>query len=235
MAEVNPGPTNFEAWWDGAGVEDSKGSNTLTNDGVAFVPGIVGNSFEFVRANTDKMYVTDNASISFVNEDFSLVAIGKPAADGLDHTIMGKWAANTSDREYRLDIGSDNKVNFFVSHNGVASQLLESSVTVSADSINIITAVHDSVGNKMHLYVNEGHTEVAYSLGCNDNNATFALGAYWFTGWTSHWDGLIDSVGITREALSADNHEWFYNSGAGRNYNDLIAVPTYRPQVIMVS
>lgn len=224
---------DMEAWWtldeSSAGIapvvrDDSHGTNDLTDNGtVASIDGRVISGGDFVPGDITSLSIADNPSLSFADEDFTISTWvyldAKPGAMWL----VSKWRAAPLQLEYSIffDNGT-NRYHFAISNNGVAVAVNLPANTFGIPALGAwhnIVAWHDSVGNTANIEVNNGGVDsVGYALGCNDNTATFGLGALPGPPPTNHLDGRMDETGVWRRILTAGERTLLYNGGNGIGY-----------------
>ncbi|MBU0999774.1 fibronectin type III domain-containing protein [Patescibacteria group bacterium] len=224
-AEGTPGLLeNIKAYWkleEASGERsDAIGSNNLTdNNTVTNDTGILGNAAKFVAANSEYLSITDNADLSFGDEDFTITAWVN--IDNLGNNSIATKHTNGGAREYALwyNVLSANRFSFGVSDNGstnwteIAANNLGQPV---ADTWYFIVAWHDSVNNTLNIQVNNGTIDsTAYSTGVFDGASNFLVGAWGSTGASSLMDGFIDSVGVWNRVLTSTERAALYNSANG--------------------
>lgn len=188
---------------------DSHGSNTLTdNNTVGVGTGLIyGNARDFDPTADEGFSITDNADLSFGDEDFTLEAWVNPdvtSVSGQNNYFAGK-GFNTEYMLYREAA----QVVWFV--NGTYRAR---SVTLTAGNWYQIIAWHDSVGNVTAFCINnDTPTSGAHSTGCVDGAAAFSIGRNSY-----EMDGRIGPVRLWNRVLASDERTELYNSGSGRTY-----------------
>ncbi len=223
MAEVNPGTANLIAYWsldELSGTRfDTHGSNNLSDAGAVGNGTLVqGKAADFEVDGSGRLTIADNAALSFGDEDFSFAIWVKTETQAGSMRIIGKWEGG-GNNEYLLyyDGGSDRFI-FTVSNDGTATGAVTANNlgAVANATKYLIIPWHDSVANTLNIQVNNGTVDSqAYANGCNDNTSTFVLGGLAATGT---YDGLMDEGAVDGQVWTADEREWIYNSGNGRNY-----------------
>jgi hypothetical protein len=214
------------SWWsldETSGTRvDSHGSNDLTDyNTVLYQAGKQGNAADFELSNDEALYIEDNASLSFGDEDFTLACWVKMESSTVEMGIMTKWYHSTNKREYGLEFDQvADRFRFFISTNAVDA------VFVDADNLGApsdatwyyLVAWHDATANTINIQVNNGTVDsVAHTTGCNDNASQFLLGRFQGPG-PLPFDGLIDEAAVWRRVLTADEKTALYNGGNGRAY-----------------
>ena len=236
MTAVNPTKANLISWWkldETSGTRyDAHGSNDLSDiNTVGYAAGKKGNAADFEKDNSEHLKINDNASLSFGNESFTIVMWVKfESVSTVGQVVLSKWDWGVNKMEYEIakPYGAY-RFSFKVSKDGLAetSVIANTFGDVSAGVWYFVAGVHDSVNDKLTIYVNDKFDSVSYSSGCNDNTSPFAIGAEFNSGAAyALYDGLVDEVAIWRRALTADELEWLYNSGNGRTYEDLFPIKT---------
>lgn len=229
----NPGITNLEAWWkldEATGTRvDAHGNNDLSeNNSVDNVAGVVGNAALFVDDNSEYLNVSDNASLSTGDIDFTVGAWVWLNSKPGNMTILGKWTAQNNDREYRvLYVSATDRFGFAVSWDGTSAQREDADILgiPSTGEWYFILAWHDSVGNTLNIQVNDGAVDsAAFSSGGHDDVSDFRIGAAADGGGaaTTFFDGRIDESPLYKRVLTSAERTWLYNSGNGRTYGDLL-------------
>ena len=226
---TNPGTTNLRAWWameeESGNRSDSHGSNTFVdNNSVLFsASGIQGNAADFEEGSSEYFSITDNADLSFGDEDFSLGLWYKPESAGEDGLFV-KWnlAGGGSHKEYAVVRQAGGQIKFWISNNGSSESSFTSTTTANSNGTwYFIVCVHDSVGNTLGISINgEAIATTSYSSGGFDGSSPLLLGRW----GASYMDALADESIIYAQALSQDDIDWLYNSGTGRTYAEAAGV-----------
>lgn len=232
----SPGTTNLEAWWElneeSGARADAHGANALTdNNTVLFnAAGIQGNAADFELSNDEYLNITDNASLSMGDIDFTVGAwCQMEAKAGATMVVLGKWTAQNDEREYQIYWSQpDDRFAFRVSSDGLDStpELADELGGVSIATWYFILAWHDSVNNTINIQVNDGTVDsAAYAAGVFDGVAEFIVGAHKnaLGAIRVEWDGEIDEGFAYKKILTSDERTWLYNTGSGRAYADLTA------------
>lgn len=223
--------TNCESFWklnETSGTrEDSIGSNDLTSSGaVDSAIGSVGNAANFDNA-ADQLFITDNASLSFGNEDMSLSFWVYLNTASTSSHIIGKWG--TGGLEYAVYLPSSGGPRFIITHNGASQQFVTSTPALSTSAWHHIVAWHDSVANTINIQVDNGTIyTTAHSLGLYNGTKAFTLGNDSTLG--TNFRGRIDSVGVWRRVLTSDERLYLYNSGNGTE--SLLEYPIEIPYIL---
>jgi hypothetical protein len=198
-----------------ADVNDTSGkANNLTNNGVTFAAsGVTGFGNCGVFAGGTDAARADDADLSFGDEDFTIGAFVLHTATGDHDAIMSKGIAGSStDYEYTLRIGSDDKLAFEVS-NGSADATKFHSTAVAAATWSFVAGVHDSVNNLIKTRLNGVTQTGAYSSGCADGAYLLSVGS---RAGAFPLDGRMMYVFVFRRALSEAELDSLYNGGAFR-------------------
>lgn len=213
---------NLVAYWSLENVNDSKGANTLTNNGSAtFAAGKVANAVS-LNGTTQYLSIADNAALSMGDIDFTVACWVNLTSKAAAAEMISKYATTGNQREYRLIYQSANdRFRFDVAPSGTTTGTL----TVSADNLGspstatwyFVVAYHDSVNNVIGISVNAGTPNTAaYSAGVFDGTSQLRLGQNSTSG--NFVNGLLDEVAIWKRVLSAAERTDLYNGGSGRDY-----------------
>lgn len=180
--------------------------------------------------------VYQDAAIQFNAADKSHLAGTRPTLTDADWEIGGWFYADTvsgtqflagvntsasiTNSAFRLDLsGASCRLTVFQG-TATSADVVDASVTISADTWYFVRAWHDAVNDKIKIQVNNGTiTEAAFSGGTNAGAVDFTLGAT--SNDALHFDGRLDSW-YFRDAISTDSEATtLYNSGIGLLYDDL--------------
>lgn len=204
---------------------DSHSSNNLTDTNtVGTATGIINGGRDYEEANIEYHTITDNASLSFADEDFSISCWVRPeSTPGSNQPfIVGKgasdWSTSNGD-EYILimDGFNSNRADWIVTDNNFSGAQATSVAGLSAATWYHIVAWHDSVANEIGLVINDGTpVTTSYTFGCNNGTSNFTIGGDKNGAFT--WDGIIDEVGIWGKVLTSAEITELYNAGVGLAY-----------------
>jgi hypothetical protein len=126
--------------------------------------------------------------------------IYRTAAANTIESIISKWRDTGNKRSYALNVGSDNRLAFWVSSNGSASFSTIAVNTVPLNQWVHVAGVYDGT----HLYVfQNGNLEssIVYSNGISNKSAFVSLsGADSFAGGDAFFNGKIDEARISNTA-----------------------------------
>lgn len=196
---------------------DAYSSNHLTdNNTVGFSgTGKVGKSANFISANSEYLSHTDNDSLSFTTEAFTLVAWAKFADISGARAIIGKVST------FKLFCASTSDCSFTF-----GSKTINAAATYSTDTWYFFAARRN--GTNLRLRVNTTDYSNTLAVDIADNGNRFDIGGY---STTAYMNGDIDVVGIWKRELSDDELAWIYNSGSGRSCSTIITEsnPTATP------
>ena len=195
-------------------LEDSKGSNDLTNVGAdQYLVGAYGRQANF-NGSSDEMHIADNTDLS-PTSSFLVRAWANWDTIGAHGQIMAKTGS------YELVYFNNSNRMFFRMYNGsgVGSQI-GSGVGITAGKLTNVIAVADPTALKIYLYVDgvEAGTPAAYDGTIQDTSNPMYLGVLggtndWLNGKLSNvdvWNGLTFANDATREAMVADLQTSFY-------------------------
>jgi len=210
VAAVNPGTTGLVHWWsldETSGSRlDSHGSNHLTPVGsLSYAAGKVGNAADFEVGTTD--YLTLGSAVSIAGA-WSVSFWCKP-----ESFISGRYAfffSHSSLTGGTYYVYHDNSNQWYEVPNAVGTQ------TLSTGTWYHITIVNSGSGTYT-VYQNGA----AYSTSAASGTLKINQLGRFITSSTNLFDGLMDEFSVWSVALSADNVEYLYNSGAGIAYSGL--------------
>lgn len=176
-----------------------------------------------VRASSQRWAITDNATLSMSDIDFSVCGWFYLNSVGVLQGLCCKGTTATATTEYTIYVNASNLLQGQVANSGGATQVTVSTTNFGALSSGnwyFASLVHDSVGNTVTAGVNLVTNQSAYSSGAADSAQDLVLGALSSGGSTLN--GLLDCWGIWKnEALSSANLATIYNLGVGMAYKDL--------------
>jgi hypothetical protein len=230
MTETNPGIDNLIAWWSmnetSGDRADSRNGLTATDyNTVTYDDGIQSNAAKFTAANSEYFYVSDNDKLDITGAFSFGFWFKTPGAPESDCGIFDKLGAYGV-RHAGTAGANDHKFYFLV--NGTIRAT--SGTAFNDDAWHLGIFVYNLTTAKIYVDLVEDGTG-NYSTAVASNAAVIAIGSR--TDISSYYNGLLDEVFLFDKALSADEMEWLYNSGAGRKYSDLTGAATpYIPRVI---
>lgn len=199
---------------------DSAGSNNLTNSGVTFSTGKVGNAGFFTASESDYMEITDNADVS-ISADATIQSWVRISGTGSNQNFVSKWGSTAANQDYLLYYNSSTSRFQFAVRDAaeVLTQIAANNFGApSVDTWYLIHAWHDATNDILGIAVNAGTADTtSYSLGVNDSGQSFNLGSQ-EGGTASFLDGALDEVAIWKRVLSSAERTELYNSGSGRDY-----------------
>ncbi len=226
--------TSLKAYWelnessDGTGAVtrvDSHGSNDLTdNNTTASATGKVSNGADFELANTEFLSRASNADLQGGNVDFSVVLWFKAESGGISNILFSKDNSVSGEREYVIEIQSDDKVRWEVNVPTDSGVLVRpASFTVVTGTWYFLYASHNAATDVISVSIDDGTVATA-AVGGSLQAASageFRLGAREFGGSEGFADAVVDEVGWWKKVLATSEVTWLYNSGNGRAYSDL--------------
>lgn len=227
MAKTNPGTLGLEGWWQldeasGNAIDATENGHTLTETHGTIASTDGGR--EFVLADEEYFVEADTAGLSFGDEAFTIGCWLSLGSTGTYMGILSKWDDGL--KEYLLYLDDvTNKLVFYVSYDGTNSSNVSSDNYggIPLDTKIFVVAWHDPEANKIYIQINNGTTdEGAHTTGCNNNTSNFVLGSRTtLTTPIQFYDGIMWSAFVARRTFTADEREWFYNSGTPRTYAEL--------------
>lgn len=228
MAEDNPGITSLEAWWQldeasGNALDSHSKGHDLTE--TAGTIGTLEGGRDFELGDTEYFAKADHADLSFGDETLTIGCWMKFESQADHQAPFSKWNATTSNKEYMIQYeqGID-RFEFRLSHDGSTNTTILPANTYGAVPTGtklFVLCWHDPVTNKAYIQVNNGGVDdAAHTQGCYDGAANFTLGARLEAG-PQYYDGIMWAAFVARKVYTANEREWFYNSGVQRAYLEL--------------
>jgi len=226
----NPGTADLAAWWalDETSGEraDSLGiSNLADNSAVGYSSGLVANAADFETDNPQSLSITDNASLSTGDVDFTVGAWIKPeSASDTDYaTVLAKGRLSANTMEYAICIYNGQA--YFLISDGTQYTSIISSDIILPDSWYFIAAWHDSAADQIGIQVNNSTPDVGiWNYGSWDSDLAFSIGSD--STPDNYFDGQIDEAFLYKRVLSEDERAWLHNEGLGRTYAELLLAAT---------
>lgn len=204
---------------------DSVGTNNLTsNNTVGQAVGKLTNAAQFNSASSRYLSITDNASISVGDIDFTVGAWVYLDSKSADQAIAGQYYTTTNQRSWNINYqAAADRFRFAVSADGtsVAGQfdnvIADNFGSPSTGTWYYIVAWHDSVANTINISVNNGPANsLSHTTGVLDSTGPFTIGA--LGNPLQYFDGRIDGVGLWKRVLTSQERTNLYNSGNGLEY-----------------
>jgi hypothetical protein len=233
-APTNPGTTNLISCWsmdETSGTrDDAYGSNDLSdNNTVGYTSsGKISNAAYFIASNSEYLSISDNASLSMGDIDFTFAAWAYFSDFNSYRPILSKWISSSSNREYILEYNSAAPdFTFHISNNGTSSSYVPAGYSPSINTWYYIIGWYDKTADKIYLSINNGTpASASYSSGAYNGTAPFYVGRVDSAGYMN---GYIDEVVVYKQLLSDDERTWLYNSGNGRSCSNIITSATDTP------
>jgi hypothetical protein len=208
--------TNLIAYYKCDDVNDSVGSNTLTNVGyVSFGTGLIGNCADFGSNNTTKGLMRSDA-LGYTGGNLSIsmwVKLNNEPTSGLMTFVMIQ--NNTTKK---LDLicyrYSPRNINF-EQYNGTTGGDINYNVTMGTSNWYHLVYTYD--GTNVVGYVNGSSVGTIDGVGNgNYNNNTFDIGIDFNS--TQNASAKVDEVGVWTKVLSQAEVTALYNNGVGLTY-----------------
>ena len=221
--------TKLVAYWkleEASGTRaDAKGSNTLTDGNtVTQQTGKIGSCGQFTSANTETLYIADNATLRTGDIDFALSAwVYSDSTPGGIRQVIGKWGASTK-QEYRIRFNNGNsRFEAQVSSTGVDAVQSGIVYTYANATWFFVMMWHDATNNLLGIRVNESESTQSHLLGVYAlGDVNFSLGGSGQASPTQLWDGRIDEAAFWKSYIpSSTERTWLYNSGSGRSFQNI--------------
>jgi len=167
---------------------------------------------------SDYLNISDNASISFADEDFSIITWVRASAILSNDRILEKLGATDG---YEIRWTSTTGFRFGVGESAGVVYATDGEFPLAADVDNawvMIYGYHDQ-GTEVGLSTNAGTAgTTAHTLGVDDNGDGLVFAA---DSTTPMLDGAIGPTYIYRRLLSANEVTEHYNEGKGLRHRDL--------------
>lgn len=233
-APTNPGTTNLISCWsmdETSGTrDDSYGSNDLAdNNTVGYTSsGKIGNAAYFIASNSEYLSISDNASLSMGDIDFTFAAWAYFSDFNSYRPILSKWISSSNNREYIFEYNSvAPDFTLHLSNNGTSSSYVPSGYSPSINTWYYIIGWYDKTADKIYISINNGTpASASYSSGAYNGTAPFYVGRLDSAGYMN---GYIDEMVVYKQLLSDDERTWLYNSGNGRSCSNIITSATDTP------
>ena len=206
-----------------ADTTDAYSTNELTNVGVSFVAGKVGNCGDFESTETDYLYILE-ASASALdyngNTDFTFACWYKLETAGSYQVLVSKYVTSVTRQYlflgYNVD-GTPDAANFVVSADGSTVTSLYNAALPTVSTWYFIVSWHNATTDSIYIQVDNGTIyRAAHSTGIYNSNSNFEIGGTPIG--PLKYDGLIDELSTWNRVLTADERTYLYNSGTGRTY-----------------
>ena len=199
----------------GTRLDSTRNSNDLTDTNtVTSATGKLGTAAQFTRANSEKLTIADNASLSMSDIDFHVFFWVYLDTKSNNMDFVSKWNDTGNQRGYTVNyLTSADRFRFFVSSNGTdfPSVVANNFGGVSTSQWIFVHAWHDASANTINISANNGTADsTSHSAGVFDNTAAFDLGQQ--EGASLYHDGRIDTVAIYKGTLSTDFRTTLYNN-----------------------
>jgi len=242
MAEVRPGKTNLEAWWElneesGTRV-DAHGSNDLADNNTVLYDTLVkGNAADFEKGNSESLSIADNASLSVADVDFMFTTWLKPESiPGADQDMIIAKGGGVGTREYQAYITTTGSLAWVIYSSGEAGNTVVNSGagTIIAGTKVFVVIKYDAGASELSVSLDAGSfTTAGSAVTPYDGSSIFRLGGR-YAAIDSPYDGLMDETNFWKGILTQDEINWLYNSGDGRAYSDFHPTPSIIAGVIAV-
>jgi len=201
----------------------SGSSNNLTdNNTVASATGLLNNSADFERSNTEYLSILDSAqtgldlsgSMSF-SFWYNPESLPNNSAGQFYHYILNKWSGGGNlSYEVRYMNEGTRQLAFFTSTNGTAINAdSRYNVTLTTGVWYHIVVTYDSSTGSVKWYVDGSNVETDTTNSGAVKNGT---AGFLFSGSASSvaLDGLLDEVSVFSRVLSSDEVTVLYNDGS---------------------
>lgn len=206
--------------------EDVHGSNTLTNAGsVGTDTGVQGTASTFVRASSQRLHMSDNASISPTG-DISIAGWVRfdtfPPSNSWTTAMLARYGSGTDSfiMQFRNDSGT-NKIRFYNSDNGTA--LGSADISLGAISTGFwyhIGIAFDASAGSVEGFKNGislGSATGNLKTSLHDATTDLEIGAW--GGASNYHDGDFNQICFWSKLLNSTGFSDLYNSSMGIPYD----------------
>lgn len=214
---------SLKAYWAMGDTSDSYANNELTNSGVTFVTGKVGNCGNFEDSEDDYMTISDNATLNVYQQDFTIACWFNLETAASYIGLLTK-SGDIATREYYLlaynQDATPDAPTLAISADGSAVTSISDDALPSTGTWYFIVVWYSKATDSIYLQVDNGTIlQSAFATDIYGGTSAFTIGRT-FGGSTSlDMDGLIDEVGYWKRVLTPAERTYLYNSGAGRTYS----------------
>lgn len=238
IKSINAVPAANVKTYQGIPVANVKTINALTLGGVpAFSPADVAGlrtwykssagvysqtAAQFTSANLEYLTLPSNASIRFGNNPWTIGGWYLNNGTGTYQVLLAK--RETANVDYQIHSDGAGAAMTLTAYNG--SAYVGPNATASpAGSWHFILGTFDPVGGgQMSLQVDNAAAVAAGPVGVlSDSTGTLALGTDISAPSTNPFNGQMQNWFLFRRNLTAPERTFLYNSGQGRNFNELDA------------
>lgn len=186
---------------------------TLTdNNTVTSNPGKIATAAQFTAANSEYLSVTDSATMSSGDIDFTWAGWFYLDSLGAQRSVFGKSDNATVD-EYRLLILATNVPTWYVNNTGVQASTFGA---CSASTWYFFVGQYDATNNLVKVSINNGAFNTTALAAGADTAHPFNIGAN--NGASPFMNGRVDELGFWKRLLTADEITRLYNDGDGFAY-----------------
>lgn len=222
--------TNLSAWWALEDVNDSKGTNNLTNNNAAvFVAGKKNDAVDLEYSSSQYLSITDAVQTGLdITSDLGFSCWVKPESQpavGEQRLIMSKFLSSGNQRSYSLrykNNGGSYELILLINDDGSSSEDYTFTCTLSNATWYHITVGWDASLSTAEIFVNGVSVGVVTGTKTSIYNGTadFILGQSANLGASEYWDGLIDEASIYSRLLHYGDALDIYNTGNGITYDE---------------
>jgi hypothetical protein len=200
---------------------DSHGTNHLTDENtVTQTTGKLTSAAQFTAANSERLIVADNASVSTGDINFSMAGWFYVDSLAAQRTLASHMGALTN-RTFNLYINTSGRLTFDVySTSALVGQARTNGGTVTTGSWHFCYVEHDATNNQASVSLNNGSLiTVSTSAALGDCDRDFRIGAAEVSNVPAQFmDGRMDGWSLWKRLLTSDERTALYNSGNGLEY-----------------
>jgi hypothetical protein len=213
---------------------DSHSTNHLTDNGTTpSAVGKIGNAAQFTAANSERLTIADNASLSVGDIDFTWAFwlymdsttgyqayISKDSDDGSGGAF-----------EIRKEEG-ETRPTWLIRQSGGSdcARVQWGGSALSTGTWYYVVCYHDAANNIAGIGVNDVFTTASTTGTPFDDPGKLAIGGS--SAAAGYSSCRIDEVGFWKRMLTADERTQLYNGGAGLSYDDFVSSQSNPPRAM---
>lgn len=195
--------------------ESGKGYDMTSNNSVLSAVGKVGNSRDFIAANSEFLSIASNADLQFGQRDWT-VSLWFNAGSFVGQLVT-KDLSGQRELEFRTGTFGDNAVIATLFHSGGAEFLAINSLSTGVWNFVALRFVASTNVVTMRVNTTTTTTTVPAGQTLNTGTAQLQIGARQFVGARDYLTGQVDEVARWNRALSNAELDTLWNNGAGIN------------------
>jgi hypothetical protein len=192
------------------------GANDLSiTNTPGFTTGVKTNAVTLVRASSQGLLKTNNASLDPMTNAFTITLWFRTTTLATARSIVGKDDFST-ERQFILDVSSS-RLSFYLFTNAAPSTAVATLTANTFGNLSINTwyfasASWSAATGKMTVRVNNAVDTLTGVAAMPEKTSPLMFGL------GNKWDGDIDEVALWNRDLTPKERDWVYNAGAGKFY-----------------